>query len=150
MATESLSLERVLFKKVSSHKRKLHRKFQNRLLRLDLTRREYILRIVALLYQIIHKKNCYTLWKQIDSILDELDSETGGLVSYADYIPEPIQREDRNMLHIDFIGLPKAQAKTIISITETLVIYNELERFDNHWDVIEDEFEVAVKRLRMI
>ena len=148
--SSTLSLERVLFKKIPSHKRKLHRKFQNRLLRLDLTRREYILRIVGILYQIMHKKNCYLYFKQIDSILDELYNEIGGFVCYASYIPEPIQREDPNMLHIDFIGLQKTQAKAIISIPETLVMYNELERSDNPWDIIEDEFEAAVKRLRLI
>ena len=150
MTSESLSLERVLFKKIPSHKRKLHRKFQNRLLRLDLIRREYILRIVGLLYQLMHKKNCYLYFKQIDSILDELNAETGGFVCYAGYIPEPIQREDPNMLHIDFIGLQKTQAKSIITLTETLVMYNELDPLKNPWDVIEDEFEAAVKKLRLI
>ncbi len=150
MTSESLSLERVLFKKIPSHKRKLHRKFQNRLLRLDLTRREYILRIVGILYQLMHKKNCYLYFKQIDSILDELYNEIGGFVCYASYIPEPIHREDSNMLHIDFIGLSKTQAKAIISITETVVMYTNLDPLKNPWDIIEDEFEVAVKRLRLI
>jgi hypothetical protein len=98
----------------------------------------------------MHKKNCYLYFKQIDSILDELNAETGGFVCYAGYIPEPIQREDPNMLHIDFIGLPKTQAKSIISLTETLVMYNELDPLKNPWDVIEDEFEAAVKKLRLI
>ena len=98
----------------------------------------------------MNKTNCYLHFKEINSVLEELDGQTEGLCGYKEYIPETIPREDPNMLHVDFIGLYKSHAKSIISITETLVLYSELNRTSNQWNLIEEEFDDAVRRLLKI
>lgn len=147
MSSEPLSLERILLKKVPSHQRRLHRKFQNRFLRLDIKRRAYILRLIGIIYQIMKKTRAYLFLGKIHSVLEELESQVGGYCCYAKYDPETIPREDPNMILFDFICLSTAHAKTIIHITEFLVVYAQRERHTDPWDMIEEEFEITMKEL---
>ena len=147
MTSEPLSLERILLKKVPSHQRRLHRKFQNRFLRLDMKRRAYILHLIGIIYQIMKKSSPFLYFGTLNSVLEELESQVGGLCCYPKYKPETIAREDPNMILFDFICLSTSQAKIIITITEMLVDYSLRSRQTDPWDVIEEEFEIAMKEL---
>ncbi len=144
--------ERRVMKKFSTTKQNLHKKFISRLMRLDFPRQAYITRLLDVIYFTKRnpKHSYHVPWtsgfspyrEDLETILDNLHAEIGGLCAYQAYVPEIIERQNDNFMIYEFLTLSSAQAKIIISITEYLVkLYIEGGVKNNVWESVVLEFE---------
>jgi len=153
--------ERNLIKKFSQKKQNLHKKFIARLLRLDFPRQAYLTRLLYLIY-FIKRNPKHTGWGPsassfgggsrvqgvIETILDDLHAEIGGLCAYQSYVPEIIERQNDNFLLYEFLNLSTSSAQIIISITEYFVkIYSEEGVKKTVWEPIIFELEEVEQNL---
>ena len=113
--------ERRVIKKFSSTKQNLHRKFISRFMRLDFPRQAYITRLLDVIYFTKRNPKHSYYHGDLETILDNLHAEIGGICAYQSYVPEIIERQNDNLLIYEFLTLSSAEAKIIISITEYLV-----------------------------